>query len=173
MRYSSFSLTAIRKNLHDLSVADIPAYIACYCSFSRFGSSPYQCNILPVGCPFVKLFRQPVQRKLIFCYYENTRSIFIYTMYKTRTQLSCLKQRQVLKMPHQGIHQCACIITISRVNNHTGFFIYNHDIFILINNVNRNIFGNKFYISGRSRQNNLDDICRLDFVVWLYGFIVY
>ena len=67
-------------------------------------------------------------------------------------------------MVKNGVGQRACPVPESRVHHHAGLLVDNHQILILINNSNRNIFRSKFR-SRRTKHGILNQIARFDTVI--------
>ena len=58
-------------------------------------------------------------------------------------EMSAILQKLSPAMKEQSIHERSSPVANSRMNNHSGWFIYNDNRIIFIKNIKGNIFSNK------------------------------
>ena len=113
----------------------------------------------------LNLLRQRHMRRIILRANHNTAGVLIKTMHNARTD-NTVDARQILAMIQQRIHQRTAVIAGSRMHHHAARLIDNHDILILIDDIQRNIL--RLHIQRlRLRQRHGNLLAQLQLVIRL------
>src|SRR5690606_1866045 len=166
-------LAAVREYQHDLSVSNIAADMAGNGPYRRIRCTPYQGCVKPPCGTSEELPGQPVVSVLVLGHNQQSRCVLVNAVHQPRTNLSRPEERQVPEVIHQGVHECARVVPIGRMNHHSCGLVNNYQVIIFINNRDGNILRYKFNLPGRIGKEDLDYIKWFDPVVWLDGGIVY
>ena len=148
-----FAETSVRENRHLHPVFQVSSDVSCNRSFIVGHISPYKCPVKPFGGPVEKLFRQETQRILIFGDNQKSGSIFVdpvHEPYPVEIRFLAV----LFEMKRQRVHQCSRIIAVTWMNDHTGIFVYYHQIIIFIHDVDGNILRDDDIFPGRMGQQH-------------------
>ena len=80
--------------------------------------------------------------------------------------------RIIFHMPRQSIHQCSMIVSMSRMHHQARRLIYYHQVFIFVNDIKRNIFGNYLILITRTIHHDRYHVKWLHLIAALYRFSV-
>src|SRR5688572_4357748 len=123
-----------------LPIFRVPANEVLDLAKSFFWISPTNGIVDAVSRVCKELFGEYPMSMSVLCNDEQSRSIFIKTMYDTRTVLFACKITNVINMMEQRIDECPFIRPECRVYEHPSRFIDNENIFVFKDNIKRNIF---------------------------------
>ena len=113
----------------------------------------------------LNLLRQRHMRRIILRANHNAAGVLIQTMHNARTD-NTVDARQILAMIQQRIHQRAAVIAGSRMHHHAARLIDNHDVIILIDDIQRNIL--RLHIQRlRLRQRHGNLLAQLQLIIRL------
>src|SRR5512133_758909 len=101
----------------------------------------------------------------VFCNDQNSGCVFIYPVNESGPAFTCAEQRQIPEMPHEGINECTGIVSVTGMDYHSRFFVYNNYIVVFIYYIQRDIFWYKLDFPWGSRKYHLDNIPGLDFII--------
>ena len=116
----------------------------------------------------VKLFCQPGVRPFVFRDDEDPRRILVDAVYESGPHVAVLEQRQVFEVVGQRVDQRARIVAVTRVYDHSGGFVDDDQVVVLVADVERNVFGNDFDFANRVGHHDRNPVERFDFVTRFY-----
>lgn len=68
-------------------------------------------------------------------------------------------------MVQQGIYECAAVIPIRGMCDHSGRFIYDTEIIVFVNEFEGDILGNNFFLFFNFGKENFNAVVRLDDII--------
>ena len=146
---------------HLHTVFGIPADVAYNGSFVLFNASPYQCTITSFGGFVEELYAEIGFGVRCLCYNEQTGSIFVNAVHQTDMRVVGIVIGMIFHVPGYGVHQSSVVVTVPRMHNKSGRFIHYHEVFILINNIEWDVFGNDLIFIAWTVHHNGNDVHRL------------
>jgi hypothetical protein len=109
----------------------------------------------------------------VFGEQNNSRSIFVDAVHKTKSRVGSIKTGRIFEMPSQGIEQSPPVISDTRMNDHSRIFIDQYKVAVFVNDMNGNIFGNDLKVVRRIGKYDRNYIMRFYAVIGFYRFPVY
>ena len=93
---------------------------------------------------------------------EQARCILVDTVHKTHLWVIGIEFGIILQMPCHGIDECSVCISTARMYNQACRLVHDHEVIILIDNIERDILGDNGIVVGRGVE------CDHNLVAWLY-----
>ena len=165
------ALRTIGEDAHLKPVFRMATDIALYPAFILLNMSPHKSHILATCGLLEELQREVSACILILGNYQKTRCLLVDAVHESESRIvHILHLRIILEMIGQGIDQGAMIIAATRVNHQTCRLVDHEQVIVLIDDVERNIFGQDFKHMTRSIHHHRHHITRLYLVaalLWL------
>ena len=166
---STFSILSI--NRHHLAVLWITPYRCIHCAFFLFKAVMDNAIILSCYWMDSKLCSNIIMCLVILTCNNNTCGIHIYSVYYSRTHNAINSWQIIPAMIHKCIDNCSCIMSCSRMYNHSLRFIYQYHIIIFIYYIQRYVF--REYLWHNKFRNCYCDMFRsIKLIVGLDTFVI-
>ena len=165
-------VAVLGKYSHAQAVLWVTADVACDSSLVLSEWTPYE-SVVQTSCGVVE--KLLAERSLCLwglCHNQQAACILVYSVYKPYLRVVGVVSRIVLQMPCQSIYQRAAEVSASRVYHHTGGFVDEQKLVVLIHHIQGNVFWYYLPITFGSVEHQRDDVAGLYLVVALYRFAV-
>ena len=94
-------------------------------------------------------------------------------MHKARTSITLAKHLKVREVVRQRVDKRAAMVTHTWVHDHTRLLVDDDDVVILVDDVERYVFGHNLLLAARIWHNDRYLVERLDLIARLLGLAVY
>jgi len=124
---------------HSFAISRIPPDISLNCQRILWNNTVTNSLISAYDSMFTKLFGNRTVCSIIFAYDDGAGCILIDSVYDTGTENSVDSAQRAMAVIENCVDQSAVRMPGSRVNYHMLWFIHNKNIFVFIQDVQRNI----------------------------------
>lgn len=151
------------------------AWVSIQCTNNRarlfVERTPDECIIGSFGGVLEELMCQMGFRFGRFCYEEQTTGVFVDTVNESDVGIVDI-ERTGLKIKLQRIEQGVLVVAMSRVDNHSGRFVDQHQVVVFIDDVEWNILGVDGIVVWLVVEQHLDDVTGANFLVGSHGLAI-
>lgn len=170
--YGMFALCRVGQNRHLHPVLRVSSDVAGDGSFVFVDDSPYQRVVFTFGGLVVELQAQAGFGVGCLGYDQQSGGIFVNAVYQSHLRIVRIVGGYVAQVPGDGIDQCPVVITASRMDYQSGGLVDNHQVFVFVYDIQRNVFGNDIVFVTGTVHHDRQYILRLYFVAAFYRFPV-
>lgn len=121
--------------------------------------TPHERDVLLRDLPFAKLARQLPMGGIMFGHHHDTRRASIEPVDDARAG-DAPDAAQITHVVKQCVHECAPSVARGRVHNHPGGLVDDHEVFVLIENCDGQVFWDGRG-GDRPRHRDIDGLTRL------------
>ena len=166
------TLRRIAHDSHLHAVFGVASDISGDGTFVFIDNAPHQCIVFALGGLVVELQSQAGLCIGSLSHNQQSRGILVDTVNQSHLRVVWIVGRYVTQMPGNGIHQRAMIISAPRMYYQSCGLVDDHQIIILVNNVQRNIFGNNIVVVAWTVHHDGQHVERLYLVAAFYRLAV-
>ena len=142
-----------RVNGHFLPISLRTGYRSINCSVVIFDISDDNPFIDAIDRMFFDLGSDGIMRFVIFADDEGSRRIPVYSMDDSRSFFSVDSGQGIPAMIHDGIYQGIVFMSRRWMNDHPLGLIYDQNVVVLVENIQRNILGDGFHLFWLRKSN--------------------
>ena len=119
-----------------------------------------------------ELFGQPGMGLFVLGDHEEPRSVLVDAVNQPGAVLLLGRDSLGVEVVHQGVDQRSGIVPHPGVDDHSGGFVDDQQMVVLVGDVERDVFGHEFRFASRVGQHDLDTVQGFDLVARLGGLSV-
>ena len=173
MCHSTFpNLRIRRKHRHAHPVFRVSPYITFNSAFILREVTPHQCIVLTFCGLVEKLQAQTRLRRCRLRHHQKSAGILIDAVHQSYLRIIDVILRHILQVPGNGIQHRTVPIAKPWMHHHTRRFVDDHQVTILIHNVQWDILRRDFVLIMRAIQHHLNHIVRFHLIGTLHRLAV-
>src|SRR5574344_201136 len=153
-----------RKNRHPHPIPRITSDVALYPTILLHKIAPHQRMILASGRFIEKLKSQVRLRHSCLRHHQQSARILVNAVYQTNLRIIDVILRHILQVPRNGIQHRAVPVAKAWMDHHACRFVNDHQVLILIHDIQRNLLWRNLILIMRAVQHHLNYIVRLHLV---------
>ena len=161
-----------RKHFHYKPVAQRAAYVAHNSTLFRYRHAPHERKILAARGLIEKLLAEIGLGIGSFGHHEQAGCVLVNAVHEAEPRVGDIIIGIIFEMPCEGIDERAGIVSVSGMHHQSGGLVDHKHVVVLVDYVERYVFGQYLEIVARTVHHYLHHIERLDPVIGFYCFAV-